>query len=166
MKTLILVRHGSAEAYNSVPQDIDRELVEIGRLQSGEMGKRLSCRKLIPDLISCSPAIRAGSTAELLAEELGYLVENIMMDRRLYGMGVVKMAKLIFDLDDGLDTVMLVGHNPEMEELANQIAPGLIKQLPTCGCVIINFDVEMWDYVSQENVVNSRCEVPIIHAVR
>ncbi len=108
------------------------------------MGKRLAERKSRPDLVISSPATRALVTAEVIAEEIGYPLEEIVVDERIYGAGVPELIRVIQSFDDALDHVMYFGHNPSLTELVNCLSPHYIDNVPTCGIVELTFDTEIW----------------------
>jgi len=76
------------------------------------MGKRLAKRDVKPDLIVSSPAVRALTTAQLIADEIGYERRHIAVDDRLYASSAGDLLSVIRALDKKLQRVMLFGHNP------------------------------------------------------
>ncbi len=95
------------------------------------MGKRLTDRGVQPDLLVSSPALRALTTAQLIADELGYKRKDIVVDERLYASSPDNLLAVICALDDRLDRVMLFGHNPEFTDLAHRLSSTIIE-MPTC----------------------------------
>jgi phosphohistidine phosphatase len=144
MKRLTLIRHAKSGWRNAYLADIDRPLDERGRQNAPTVGKRLAQRDCKPDLLLCSPATRALATAEVIAEEIGYPPERILVDRRIYGADIIQLLDVIQTLDGTCDHVMCVGHNPGLTDLANYLSPQYIGSLPTCGVVEMTFDTETW----------------------
>jgi phosphohistidine phosphatase len=107
------------------------------------MGKRLAKREVEPDLIVSSPATRAMLTVEIIAREIDYPEEDIRADERIYGASASELLEIIQELDDHLDRVMLLGHNPGLTDLANDLGCD-IDNVPTSGIVELSFDVESW----------------------
>jgi phosphohistidine phosphatase len=143
MKTLILVRHAKSSWNEPGLADRDRVLNDRGRRNAPEMGKRLAKRGLKPDVILSSPAARALATARLMAEELGLRQADIRVDDRLYAAEADDLVKVIGELGDGPGRVMVVGHNPEMTELAQRLS-GTIDHMPTCAVAVFDFDIASW----------------------
>jgi phosphohistidine phosphatase len=145
IKSLTLVRHAKSSWKNVHLLDIDRPLNKRGQRDAPVMGKRLAERESRPDLVISSPATRALATAEVVAEEIGYLLEEIVVDERIYGAGALELLGVIQSLDDALDNVMCFGHNPGLTDLVNYLSPRYyIDNVPTCGFVELTFDTETW----------------------
>ena len=111
------------------------------------MGARLARRKDRPDLIMSSPAVRALTTARIIAKRLGYPRNDIVVKDRLYGAGVVELLDVIRNADESVATLMLFGHNPGLTELANHLGPRPIPNLPTCGVLHLKFEADVWPVV-------------------
>jgi len=108
------------------------------------MGKRLAERESGPDLVVSSPATRALVTAEIIAEEIGYPQEEIVVDERIYGASVAELLAVIQSFDGAFDHVMCCGHNPGLTDLVDYLSPHYIGNIPTCGIVELKFDAETW----------------------
>ncbi len=123
------------------------------------MGERLAKLGLEPDLILSSPAVRALTTAEILAKALDYKRKKIVIEERMYGATPAALLNLIHALDDDAKCAMLVGHNPEMSELAHHFSPQ-IGDLPTCAVVELRFDAKAWAHIAPEVLKRSELHVP------
>ena len=143
MKTLILVRHAKSSWSEPGLADRDRVLNDRGRRNAPEMGKRLAKHDLKPDVILSSPAARALATAQLMAEELGCRRADIRVDDRLYAAEADELVGVVRELGEGPKRVMVVGHNPEMTELAQRFS-GTIDHMPTCAVAVFTFDIASW----------------------
>jgi len=159
MKTLYLIRHAKAHPPASGLPDHDRTLNERGRRDAPEMGRRLAQRGVKPDLVITSTAIRARVTAQLLAAELAVAPEQIREDSRIYASSAGKLLYIVQELDDRARCVMLVGHNPEMSELAQHFAAGL-AELPTAAVARFDFDVKTWSEVGAARAVDAALDYP------
>jgi len=126
--------------------DRDRPLNERGLRDAPAMGRRLAGRGAMPQRIVASPARRARETARLLAEGLGQPQDTIVVDDRLYASSASRLLEVVHGLDDRLERVMLVGHNPEFAELAHRLAKS-IEDMPTCAVAELRFDVAAWSEV-------------------
>ena len=146
MKTLFLVRHAKSSRDDPSLPDRGRPLDDRGKQDAPMMGKRLARRDVKPDLLVSSPALRALTTAQLIAGELGYQRKNIVVDDRLYASSPDDLLAVIRALDKKLDRVMLFGHNPEFTDLAHRLSSEIID-MPTCAVAEFSFDTKAWSDV-------------------
>jgi len=159
MKTLFLVRHAKANPPQQGLPDHDRVLNDRGRRDALEMGRRLAQRGVPPELVITSTAARARATAHLLAAELGAPAQAIREDARIYASTAAKLLYVIQEQDDHRHSLMLVGHNPEMTELAQHFSRGL-PEMPTGAVVRIDFDVGSWSLVGSATPVSAALDFP------
>ena len=144
MKTLYLVRHAKSSWKEADLSDHDRPLNKRGERDAPQMGKHLRKRKPQPEVIISSSAVRAKTTAKLLASEIGFPKSNITIDERMYDAGPKDVVEILRDLDDTVDCAMLVGHNPTFTELANALGHCAIDNMPTCGMAVLVFSIDAW----------------------
>lgn len=144
MKNLILIRHAKSSWDDPDLGDLERPLNKRGKRDATTMGRRLRELSLMPDRILASPAKRAVKTAKLIAEELDYPKKRIEIREAAYMQGAAALAGLVAGLDDDWERVFLVGHNPDLTELANRLAGAGIDNVPTCGIVSIEFTQADW----------------------
>lgn len=140
-KTLLLVRHAKSSWKNPELDDIDRPLNKRGRRDAPDMGRRLHERPVTIDLIVTSPAVRARTTAEVIAEAVDYFGE-VVIHEDLYGAAPRDVLEIICSFPEELGTIMVVGHNPTMTDLANRFADSPIDNVPTCG--VLTVEVSSW----------------------
>jgi phosphohistidine phosphatase len=153
-KTLYLVRHAKSSWDDPSLDDRDRPLNTRGRHTAPEMGRRLVEQGHQPELIISSPANRARSTAAKIAAEIGYDPADIHHEEALYFAGVFRMCEVVEAVPDSYNSVMLVGHNPEMTSLLNAISDASIGNMPTCAIAIIRFEMDSWaDLRSEEGIL-------------
>jgi len=143
MKTLYLLRHAKSSWDDASLPDRDRPLEARGGRDAAKMSQRWSQRIEKPALIMSSPAARAFETAKVVARGLDYKTKEIAIDERLYAATEVTLLAVIEALDDKLDRVMLVGHNPGLVELAHHFDSG-ITHMPTCALVEFRFEAGSW----------------------
>ena len=148
MKTLFLVRHAKSSWGDTALPDKDRPLNDRGRRDAPKMGERLGNRDVKPDLILSSPAMRALTTAEIIAKKLDYRRKDIVVDDRLYAVGADELLDVIHKLGDKLECVMLFGHNPELTELAHRLS-SKITHMPTCAVAEFTFDAKWWSRIGE-----------------
>ncbi|OIQ87894.1 2,3-bisphosphoglycerate-dependent phosphoglycerate mutase [mine drainage metagenome] len=159
MKTLLLIRHGKSSWDDAALPDKDRPLDVRGKRDAARMGKRLAKRDVKPDLIVSSPAKRALTTAEIIAEELGYKLGDIVVDDRLYAVAADELLNVIRKLGDKKERVMLFGHNPELTELAHAFSSE-ITHLPTCAVAEFTFKAKTWSDIDKATLANMALDYP------
>ena len=146
MRRLTLVRHAKSDWSLPGQQDWDRALNRRGQRDVPEMARRLRGRRLKPDLVLTSPAVRAVTTATILARELKVDASRIAQDERLYLASAPAMLAVVRELGGDALHLMVFGHNPGITDFANRLSAGeQIDNLPTCGVFTATFDVTNWD---------------------
>ena len=146
MKTLYIVRHAKSSWDNPELSDFDRPLNGRGKRDAPEMGKRLKLRGIKPKIIISSPAKRAFTTAKKIASEIDFSLKSIITDKRLYHAGYAQICNVINEVD-AEDSLMIFGHNPGFTDFVNRICNARIDNLPTCGIVSVNFEMEDWSRI-------------------
>ena len=144
MKTLYITRHAKSSWKHEHLTDFERPLNKRGHHDAPMMGAILREHGADIRIIRSSPANRALTTARMIAAELGYPAENIETDERMYGAGSRELTAIVQMLPDSIDEAMIVGHNPTMMMLAEDLAGFDEDNLPTCGIVCADFDVKSW----------------------
>ena len=160
MKVLTLIRHAKSSWKDPGLPDWDRPLNKRGKRDGPAMGQRLAERGSFADLVISSPAVRALATAEAIAEEIDYPWTEIVVDERLYGADLSEWLEVIQGLDDALDRVMCVGHNPGLTELVSYFSAEGIGNVPTCGVVELRFDTWRWALVGHVEPVEVDFDYP------
>ena len=148
MDRLILFRHGKAEADSASGDDFDRRLAPRGVRESAAMGRSLADLGMCPDLVLASPSARTRETWAAAAE--AFPSAEVVFDDDLYhaDSGAVRAAAERAGRDRA--TVMVVGHNPGLQELAVRLLmegsapPSLVgraqRQFPTAAAAVFLFD--------------------------
>lgn len=142
MKTLYILRHAKSSWDDHSLTDRERPLNARGLRTAPFIGSLMKERDLMPDAIVSSPAVRAKQTAELVREAAGFEPE-ITFNERIYEASVGTLAAVIADLDNEVDRVLLVGHNPGAEGLIYFLT-GEIAPMPTAALAVIDLDIETW----------------------
>jgi phosphohistidine phosphatase len=142
MFRLLLLRHAKADRDGS-GGDHARRLTDRGRRDAARIGRFVTAAELVPDLVLTSTAARARETAEL-AKEAGEWKAALRETRALYDTTIKRALEQVRALDAGLDTVILVGHEPTWSALASILIGGGRVRLPTAGLVAIELEVEAW----------------------
>jgi phosphohistidine phosphatase len=159
MKTLVLVRHAKSAWGDPTLADHDRPLNERGRRDAPEMGRRIRERGIVPGAILSSTAVRARTTAEAIAEELGVVPGTLTLDERLYGSSPDTILDVIAGLDDELTTVLVVAHDPGMSDLAYRLS-GEIEHMPTCAVAEFRFAAWSWSEIAETEPVEVHLDTP------
>lgn len=108
------------------------------------MAKRIREKKIHPDLMLCSPAVRTFATAKSFAAEIGYPENNIRTDKRLYHANEDQILNVLKAIDDHHQVVMIIGHNPGLTEFTNKLLDEAIINIPTCGIVLAQLSIDTW----------------------
>lgn len=147
MRHLILLRHAKSSWDHPGLADIERPLNKRGQRDAPIMGQRLRERNLQINRIVSSPAVRALTTARTIAAELGYADTAIRKRQDLYLASPRSIVNCLVDEAEDCATVILVGHNPGMTELANLLSDARIDNIPTCGMFAVDFDCNSWEEI-------------------
>lgn len=157
MLTLTLLRHAKSNWDDPSLEDFDRPLGRRGRDAAPKMGEALAARGLKPDLIICSGAVRARQTLELVVDAFGSPTPHVVFDDAVYmATPQVLLARLRAHTgSEAPGHVMIVGHNPGLEELALQLAvrgPAdergrMAEKFPTASAAVIAFNADDWSDV-------------------
>ena len=131
-RTLILFRHAKSDQ-SSGPADIDRPLNPRGERQAPEAGRWLADNIDAIDLAVVSPANRARTTWELASAELDEQPQT-RIDDRIYGGSLLSVVR---DLPYEARTVVLVGHNPGIEDLASLLSNTAVP-MPTSTLAVLD----------------------------
>ena len=142
MKTVLLMRHGKSKRGPEYDTDFERPLAKRGRRDAARMGEFLVQQDLLPDVILCSPAKRARQTADHLADAADYQGE-VRYDESLYGGNEESYLELLWSLDDTIERVLFVGHNPTTEAVIETLSRRYAR-MPTAAIAGITFDTDLW----------------------
>lgn len=158
-KTLYLVRHAKSSWKDNTLPDRQRPLNKRGHRNAAEMAQRVADRKIRPDLLVSSPATRAQSTAQYFAREMDYPEFDIQIDERLYFCGVKGGLNTLKSLNEEIDSVMLVGHNPDISELVNYLTHSELEPFTTCTVAKIKLKLSSW-----RDIANAEAELKFLDA--
>ena len=151
MKTLYLVRHAKSDWGDEDLSDIDRPLNRRGYRDAHAMSNLMNEKKILPDLIITSPAIRAVTTALIFCRSFNLSFSDFVINPNLYGTGTKQYIESIAKIDNRYKSIMLFGHNPIISELANTLTSQITQSFPTCGIAGIFQADENIDWKSFNN---------------
>lgn len=142
MKTLLMLRHAKSSWSDAMLPDYERPLNKRGKQDAPRMGKLLRAEDLVPDLIITSSAVRAVATAAAVAEACGY-EHDLQETRKLYHADPETYIDVLNDVPDRCELVMIVGHNPGLEDLLEDLTDEW-ERLPTASLAQITLPIESW----------------------
>jgi phosphohistidine phosphatase len=134
--------------------DRERPLASRGIADAPMMGRAMTERGIDPELVLCSSARRTVDTLSLVLPELK-VEPTVVYEDALYHAGPAEMLQMLRDVQPGVNRVMMVGHNPEIQRLAldligsgpKHLRDRLMEKYPTTGLVVINFTAGLWSSV-------------------
>lgn len=147
MKTLILLRHAKSDWEDATLRDFDRPLAKRGKRDAPRMGRALNEKSIQPDLLVCSPAVRAKQTLEKFTEAAA-LELPIAFEPNIYEASVGELMKIVRRLPNAKNSVLMIGHNPGFEALLWRLT-GVSDNMPTAALACIELPVENWEDVAE-----------------
>jgi len=139
-----LIRHAKSSWKDIDASDFERGLTKKGRKHIETIGSYLKLRGVLPDHILSSCAVRTQETADLLAKKLEYDGQTEYL-QELYFTDTETLKEILLMQDDTFDTVFVIGHNPQITDMANMLIDEHISKIPTMGVVAINFETDSWN---------------------
>lgn len=140
----MLLRHAKAGFDLTGQADAERVLTHAGKQDAIKLAYKLKGRNDVVDLFYCSPAARTRQTLEAITDIVAPQ-GAVMLVGSLYQASEEAVFQLIQTAPNHLNTLMVIGHNPSMTQLANLLAADLrLDHLPTCGLVVITFEQTHW----------------------
>ena len=150
MKKLYLIRHAKSSWDNPGSTYFERPLNKRGKRDAPFIGKLLKKENVEPDLIISSPAVRALTTAEFFAKEIGYSKNKILKDENIYEAGLRELEDIVQNIPDDKTVILLFGHNPGLTHYVNHLGDKYIENMPTCSVAGIEFDVKSWKEIERD----------------
>jgi phosphohistidine phosphatase len=168
MLTLLLLRHAKSSWDVPALADYDRPLAKRGLKAAPRMGAEIATLGLRPDLVLCSGAKRTRETLGLVLDALGTPLPQVVYDDEIYMAPPTGIMQILRGQPADLATVMVVGHNPGLEELAellvgrgeDALRETLEEKFPTCALAVITFDAEAWKDIAPGTGTLSRFLTP------
>jgi phosphohistidine phosphatase len=148
MKTLLILRHAKSSWKDPYLADHDRPLNKRGKRDAPIMGLLLREKGLLPDLILCSTAKRARKTVESVVESSGY-DGQVQLTRDFYQAYPVAFFTILGEIPDEYQRVMIVGHNPDLEELVEMLT-GDYELMPTAALAQVGLPIQSWEELNEE----------------
>jgi phosphohistidine phosphatase len=160
MLKLILVRHAKTEPLTDAGSDFQRKLKKRGWRDARLVAETLQKSGCRPDKIIASPAARAWQTATVFASVFNFKEEDIVSARFLYdGDTTAGMLDELAELAGKAQTLLVVGHNPDMAMLTMHLSNVRPERFPTTASAVISFSLSDWHDI---NVNTGRLESLLI----
>jgi len=147
MKYLYLIRHAKSSWSDLSLSDFERPLNKRGKRDAPFMGERLASFDRQPEIIVSSPAKRACKTARIIGAQLGFSKKEISLIKKLYTFSSEPLLEVIRKTEDSVSTLALVAHNHGLTECAELLTASELVNVPTCGIVLIEFELNSWNLV-------------------
>ena len=139
-RTMYVLRHTKSSWDEESLSDYDRPLAPRGLRDGKRLARHFANENVRPDVVLCSSARRAQETLAQVAHSLG--TPSVRMLDELYGADVADVLGFVRDLDDAYRSVLVIGHNPCVAELAQTA-----EKFPTGALATLRWDAESWDDV-------------------
>lgn len=161
MKSLTLLRHAKSDWTDEVQRDFDRPLNARGRRAAWTMGAHMAEQGLAFDRVLASPAIRVRHTLEEVARGYGRAIDATY-DERIYLASASALLDLVREMEEAAERLLLVGHNPGLEELALELGRGdadspmrreVEIKYPTATLAEIALDEDSWRNAASGRIV-------------
>ncbi|NPA45602.1 MAG: phosphohistidine phosphatase SixA [Chlorobi bacterium] len=143
MKEVYVIRHGKSSWEIPEWSDEERPLRKKGKKRTQKVAKYLKKKGIVPQLILTSPAKRAKQTAKILREVLGEKIP-VRTEKILYTGDEDDMEALLYGLDDKIERVFVVGHNPDLTDWVNKYKDEKIFNFPTSAVFGVGFYAKKW----------------------
>ena len=152
MKTLLILRHAKAVSKDLNLSDHDRPLDKLGENDALHMGKLMKDKDITPSFIISSTAVRAKTTAELVAKGCSYQ-GDIVLNQSLYEAKPKDYLLILNTLSDKYNSVLIVGHNPTVEDTIQLLTYSAgVLTIPSCVLAHLSLPIERWSGLSKNNV--------------
>lgn len=154
MKKLILVRHAKSSWKHDVI-DHERPLNDRGFEDAHLVSKHFKESQVFPDLVLSSDAYRAKHTAEIFISNLDIDEKTVVFNHSLYDFSGELLTEVIKSCDKTMDCIMVFGHNHAITDFVNTYGDQFIENVPTCGLVIIDFEISDWSNLKAGHIVKT-----------
>jgi phosphohistidine phosphatase len=154
MKQLYLLRHAKSSWKDSSLPDHDRPLTGRGRRAAKTIARHLREQGIEPELVLCSTARRARETLDRIEPALG--TPAVRVEDDLYAASAGALLERLRSIPDTVESVMLIGHNPGLQDLALDLArpsPAareLATKYPTGALATLAFQASSWQELDRD----------------
>ena len=150
MKEIYVLRHAKSSWDNSNLSDFERPLANRGISDAKKMSKFLKDMDLKIDKVLCSNALRAKETFDLTADGFNFEIDKATYLDKLYFGDTTTIIQDLKELDESLNNILIVGHNPTLHYLVEILTNESINRFTTCNLATISHDGEWVSLNSQQ----------------
>jgi phosphohistidine phosphatase len=157
VKKLALFRHAKSDWSDARARDFDRPLNHRGQRGARAMGQYIKSTSHHFDRIVASPAVRAAETVEEASKAWGCTFK-VEWDRRIYLASSATLIDLLKELDGDPASILMIGHNPGLEDLIFDLVPDdgssplrdeVVEKFPTATFALMELDIDRWSDVAE-----------------
>lgn len=150
-RRIILLRHAKTEPYEYNKNDFKRNLTERGIADCHLITAALKAKDYQIQHIVSSPANRTQQTAVLFAEDFALSPNDIQYQQSIYdGITTQEMLNLFLKVDSQKETVLFVGHNPDISRFAYRLTRSFEHYVPTCCAIVLETQVAQWQQLGSQ----------------
>ncbi len=164
MKRLILLRHAKTEPYEHDKNDLYRNLTIRGISDSHLICNALKSKGYHIDSIISSHANRAQQTAEIFAENFSIPDNAIDYNKIIYdGITTQEMLKMLVSSNSEAETILFVGHNPDISRFAYRLSSSFKHYVPTCCAIVFETEIKQWQDIGNKDFIFKDIFIPKEH---
>ena len=156
MKSLYILRHAKAVHPSYDTTDFARTLNAAGMEDATQLGAHMQAEGLIPEHVLCSPSTRTEQTLAAINTRLPTPLSAEFVDK-LYLASSGDLVSLIQPLSERHNRVMIVGHNPGLQQLClwltkhtDPAVQDIMLKFPTCSLAVIDMEIASWQDVNAQ----------------
>jgi len=143
IKTLYLIRNAKSDWNDIGASDFERGITKKGKKDIKTMSSYLMLKNIMPNVVLSSCALRAQQTTDILVGSLQYKGKVDYLEE-LYYTPTHRLLDIIYMQDLSDNVVFVIGHNPQLTDMANLLINEHISKIPSSGIVAIDFDINEW----------------------
>ena len=147
MKTIYLIRHAESSWKSATQIDYERPINTRGKKDISTISSKLKEQEIKLDFIVSSSAKRTTQTSLLICDSLGLSNNIVKYEDKVYEAPLTDLIEVINDLPNEYNVVALIGHNPSITYLSNYLTENYIDNIPTCGVVKIELEINNWNEI-------------------
>lgn len=161
-KRIILLRHAKTEPFDYTKDDFKRNLTDRGINDATSMSLAFREKEKTLDYIISSPANRAKQTSSIFAKTFN--LESIHFEQDIYdSLQLPRFLKILEVIPNTVKTTLLVGHNPDIYELACNLSNKFISHIPTCCAITFSTSSTKWDELCSDSFTLETIDTPKSH---
>ncbi|MBS9768086.1 MAG: histidine phosphatase family protein [Flavobacteriaceae bacterium] len=154
MKQIILLRHAQAEPYTYDKEDIQRNLTNKGIADCHQISGKLKSLGFLPQQIIASSANRTKQTTAIFAKNLEISEKNISYKKAIYEeLSTQDFLDFLSDIEDKTETLLFVGHNPDIQRFAYNLTTNFSQNVPPCCAIILQTDIQKWSEIGSKDFI-------------